>query len=89
MKTALDMKEMLLARLKRMNDEVDAGMHKEENGQRPAAFQKAYAQILLDLQNVRVNHCPYCVCMRAADPARPSASTPFALFACADEQAAG
>ena len=70
MKTALDMKEMLLARLKRINDEVDAGMHKEENGQRPAAFQKAYAQILLDLQNVRINHRPYCVCMRAANPAR-------------------
>lgn len=52
MKAALDTKESLLAQLKRMNDEVDAGMHKEVNGQRPEAFQKAYAQVLVDLQMV-------------------------------------
>ena len=53
MKAALDSKEFLLAQLKKMNDEVDAGMHKEIEGQRPETFQKAYAQILVDLQTVR------------------------------------
>jgi hypothetical protein len=52
MRRALDTKEALLSRLRTMNDEVDAGMHKEENGARTAAFQKAYAQVLVDLKLV-------------------------------------
>lgn len=52
MRAALDTKELLLSRLTKMNEEIEAGMHKEEGGQRPAAFQKAYAQVLLDLQMV-------------------------------------
>ena len=52
MRAALDTKDLLLARLAKMNEEIEAGMHKEEGGQRPAAFQKAYAQTLLDLQMV-------------------------------------
>ena len=52
MRAALDTKDLLLARLTKMNDEIEAGMHSEEGGQRPAAFQKAYAQVLLDLQMV-------------------------------------
>lgn len=54
MRAALDTKDLLLARLEKMNEEIEAGMHKEEGGQRPAAFQKAYAQVLLDLQMVRL-----------------------------------
>lgn len=53
MRAALETKDLLLARLQKMNDEIEAGMHKQEGGQRPAAFQKAYAQVLVDLQMVK------------------------------------
>ena len=52
MRRALDTKESLLARLRTMNDEIDAGLHKEENGERTAAFRKTYAQVLVDLELV-------------------------------------
>ena len=55
-KGALDKKELLVARLKKMNDEFDRGLHTDTNGQRSDTFQKAYAQVMLDLQAVRPPH---------------------------------
>ncbi len=55
-KGALDKKELLVARLKKMNDEFDRGLHTDANGQRSETFQKAYAQVMLDLQAVRSLH---------------------------------
>ena len=52
MRAALDTKEMLLARLATMNEEIEAGHHREKGNHRPVAFQKAYAQTLMDLQLV-------------------------------------
>lgn len=69
MRAALDTRDLLLARQAKMNQEIDAGMHKEEGGQRPAAFQKAYAQVLVDLQmviNSAIGHTARMRCVRCS-----------------------
>jgi len=55
MRRALDAKEALLSRLRTMNDEVDAGLHKDETSPLTIAFRKAYAQVVDDLHVVSHN----------------------------------
>ena len=64
LKVALDTKEALLSKIRRLNDEVELGMHKDPAGQRTPTFQKMYSAILSDLHKVaflpfyRLAMCP-------------------------------
>lgn len=54
---ALDRKEILVARLKAMNDVAETGRHIDSNGQLLPSFEREYAQAILDLRNVSIHAC--------------------------------
>ena len=49
---ALDRKEILVARLKAMNDVAETGRHIDAAGRLLPSFEREYAQAILDLRNV-------------------------------------
>lgn len=51
----LDRKEALLMQLRNMNDEAEAGLHLDNTGRHTEAFQVQYAQIVLELKQVRIS----------------------------------
>ncbi len=51
--SVLDRKEALLRQLRQMNDEAEAGLHFDSTGRHTESFQTTYAQVVLDLKEVR------------------------------------
>lgn len=49
---ALDRKEIVVARLKAMNDVAETGRHVDGTGRLIPAFEREYAQAILDLRDV-------------------------------------
>ena len=43
--------------LRNMNDEAEAGLHLDATGRHTEAFQVQYAQIVLELKQVKVARC--------------------------------
>ena len=62
----LDRKEALLMQLRNMNDEAEAGLHLDASGRHTEAFQVQYAQIVLELKQVRVPCCVHMSCFSAS-----------------------
>lgn len=59
----LDRKEALLMQLRNMNDEAEAGLHLDATGRHTEAFQVQYAQIVLELKQVKAPCCVLTSCV--------------------------
>lgn len=67
MEAALDRKEILIARLKAMNDVAETGRHIDSVTRKLLpSFEREYAQAILDLRNV--SHLPQSLVAAAALP---------------------